>query len=120
MLLIVNCMAIYGTEIPQMSSALKRMGHEIVVFGGPGDFNRGEIARARYALAVERSEVAKMDTVESRRWTIQGLVDNAGARFGEALVISDEPRDRAAADSLNITTVSPFDFGLEWVGEEIQ
>jgi hypothetical protein len=37
----------------------------------------------------------------------------------EALVISDDPRDRAAADSLNIATVSPFDFGFEWVGEEV-
>lgn len=119
MLLIVNCMAIYGTEIPQMSSALKRMGHEIVVLGGPGDFNRGEIARARYALAVEQSEVAVIDTVEGRRSTMQSLVDSAGAHFGEALVISDEPRDRAAADSLNITTVSPFDFDLEWVGEQV-
>ena len=118
MLLIVNCKAIYGTDIPVMSGVLQRMGHELVVLGGPDDQARGEILRAERAMRVERSAVSEIDNVEGRRWTIIGLVDDAGAHFGETLVISDEPRDRAAADSLNITTVSPFDFGFEWVGEE--
>jgi hypothetical protein len=101
-----------------MSDALQRMGHDLVVLGGPDDQARGEMLRAELAMRVDRSAVSESDTVEGRRWAIQGLVDDARAHFGEALVISDEPRDRAAADSLNITTVSPFDFGFEWVGEE--
>jgi hypothetical protein len=91
------------------------MGHEIAVIGGPMDQAVGDIARARSILGTENSEVAELSTVESRRSIIQGFVDDKA----EALVISDDPRDRVAADTLNIVTVSPFDFDLRWVGEEV-
>ena len=118
MLLIVNCKAIYGTEIPMMSGSLKRMGHEIVVFGGPDDRARGEILRAERAMRVERSEVSESDTVEGRRWAMVDVMESYEHGLQEALVISDEPRDRAAAESLNLPTISPFDFGFEYLGEE--
>ena len=115
MLLIVNCKSIYGSDIPELSDALKRMGHEIAVIGGPMDQAVGDIARARSILGTENSEVADMSTVESRRSIILGLV---GVKE-EVLIVSDSPYDRAAADTLNIATVSPFDFDLRWVGEEV-
>lgn len=118
MLLIVNCKSIYGSDIPDLSEALKRMGHEIAVIGGPMDQAVGDIARARSMLNVDNSLLAELSTVESRRSVMLGLVDSKEAYFGETLVISDSPYDRAAADSLNIVTVSPFDFDLRWVGEE--
>lgn len=116
MLLIVNCKSIYGTEIPQMSGTLKRMGHEIVVLGGPDDQARGEILRAEVAMQVDRAAVSESGTVEGRRWAMIDAIE--GKKMDDVLVISDEPRDRAAAESLNIATISPFDFGLEYLGEE--
>ncbi len=89
--------------------------HEIAVIGGPMDQAVGDIARARSILGTENSEAAEVSTVESRRSTILGLV---GVKE-EVLIVSDSPYDRAAADTLNIATVSPFDFDLRWGGEEV-
>jgi hypothetical protein len=119
-LLIVNCKSIYGSDIVEMSGALKRMGHKIIVIGGPDDLFRDEIFRAESALLADQVAVSKLDTTESRRSIMLGLIDSKEAYLGEALVISDSPYDRAAADSLNIATVSPFDFNFQWVGEETE
>ncbi len=118
MLLIINCKSIYGSDLPEMSETLKRMGHEIVVFGGPMDRAAGDIARARSVFGVENSEVANMETVESRRWAMLACGYVAKDHPEATLVVSDNPSDRAAAASLNIVTVSPFDFNFQWVGEE--
>ncbi len=119
MLLLINCKSIYGSDLPEMSAVLKRLGHEMVVIGGPDDEARGEVERAKSVMALEKTAVSEFDTTVSRWRTMMGVVDGAEAYFGETLVVSDDPRDRAAADSLNIVTVSPFDFSFQWVGEEI-
>ena len=118
MLLIVNCKAIYGTRMPEMSGALKRMGHDLIVFGGQDDLDRGEVYRAVSALRASEVTVADFDTTEARRWAMVGIIEDHEHGMREILVISDEPRDRAAAESLNIATVSPFDFDFEHLGEE--
>ncbi len=115
MLLILNCKSIYGTEIPQWASIIKRAGHKIAILGGPGDLERGDIMRAARITLADVRAVAEKEYTDSRKWAI--LDAAAGFSLENTLLVSDDARDLAAADLLNLRTVSPFDFTMEQLGE---
>ena len=115
MLLILNCRAICGTDIPQLAPAIKRAGHKIVILGGPGDLERGDIMRAEHATQADMRTVAEREFSDSRKWAITEVLEGLGD-VG-ALVVSEDARDLAAADLLEIPTISPFDFDISQLGE---
>jgi len=113
MLFIINCKALWG--YPWLSEVVPRLHdteHIVAVCGDLRSLDSGEINSAQTVFRAKDYEICADDDTYSNCHMMRLLMSRHEKTPDETMVVSDIPRDRAAADLLGCECVPPGVFDV--------